>query len=265
LTMGEYECRALQDLGLTLSQAKVYLTLVTIGNLSARQASTFAQVARQDIYRILTELQQRGLVEKIVATPTKFSAVPIQDTISVLMERKIKETSELQDKTQELIQRVAAKVKTSILEEHQQFVLIPEKEALIKRMKKAVANAQESIDIISSGTVFPNFLFVIAENLKETIAKGVEIRYIVHKPEEIASWPEMVQDFMKNPLFKLKVLPNPPDTKCSIFDYKEVFIATYPSRGAFQSPALWSNNPCLIIAIQDHFEKNWAKATESNP
>ena len=50
---------------------------------------------------------------------------------------------------------------------------------------------------------------------------------------------------------------------CGIFDSKEMFLATYPSRGAFQSPALWSNNPCLIIAIQDHFEKRWTKAKES--
>jgi sugar-specific transcriptional regulator TrmB len=236
--------------------------LVSIGNLTARQASSFAQVARQDIYRILTELHEQGLVDKIITTPTEFTAVPIQEAIAILMERKNKETSELQDRTRELLQRVTAKVKTSILEERQQFILIPEKERLINRIRKAVKTAEERIDFTSSAKVFPNIMFTLSENLKEAIAKGVEIRYIIHKSEDMDSWPEIVRAFTKNPLFKLKTLSNSPDTRCGIFDYKEVFIATYPSSGAFQSPVLWSNNPSLIIAIQNHFEKNWLDAIQ---
>ncbi len=262
MSQTEDERRALQDLGLTLSQAKVYMTLVTIGNLTARQTSTFAKVARQDIYRILSELHNRGLVEKIVSIPTKFTAVPIEEAVSILMDRKMKETAELQKRTKELLQHFASKVKSSIIEENQQFVLIPEKERLITRIKMAIKTANERIDLTSSAKVLPNIFFVLAENFKEAIAKGVEIRCIVHKPEDTGSWSETVQILAENPLFKLKILYNSPDTRCGIFDYKEVFIATYPSRGAFQSPALWSNNPSLIIAFQDHFEKMWLEAKE---
>jgi sugar-specific transcriptional regulator TrmB len=265
LVLGEYERRALQDLGLTLSQTKVYLTLVSIGNLTARQVSFFAEVARQDIYRILTELHERGLVEKIICTPTKFAALPMQEAISILMECKINETAELQNRTRELLQRVATNVKASILEEKQQFILISEKHTLINRIKKSIKAAKEKIEFTSSAKVFPNIVFTLAEDFKEAMANGVEIRYIVHKSEDTDSWPENVETFTKNPLFKLKTLFNSPDTRCGIFDYKEMFIATYPSRGAFQSPVLWSNNPNLIVAIQDHFEKNWLKAKENEP
>jgi sugar-specific transcriptional regulator TrmB len=261
--LGEYERRALQELGLTLSQAKVYLTLVSIGNLTARQVSSFAEVARQDIYRILTELHEQGLVEKIIATPTKFAAVPIEEAISILMERKIKETLTLHDRTKELLQRVATKAKTSTLEDKEQFILIPEKERLINKIKKAIETAKERIDFTSSAKVFPNIMFVLSENFKQAIANDVEIRYIVHKSEDTSSLPEIVRAFMENPLFKLKTLSDSPDVKCGIFDYKEMFIATYPSRGAFKSPALWSNNPSLIITLQNYFEKNWLEAKES--
>ena len=239
------------------------MTLVTIGSSTARHASRFAQVPRQDIYRILTELQQCGLVEKIITTPAKFTAIPIQEVVSILLERKIKETTELQVRTKELIQRITTKVKTTIPQENQHFVLIPERETLIRRIKKAIDNTQETIDLISSGAVFPQILFVLAEKFKEAMRKGINIRYIIHKPEDANSWPEIVPAFTKHPSFELRVLPNSPDTRCGIYDKKEVFIATFPSRGAFQSPALWSNNPSLIVVIQDHFEKAWIAAMES--
>jgi len=33
-------------------------------------------VARQDVYRVLLELQKLGIVEKIIATPNRFRALP---------------------------------------------------------------------------------------------------------------------------------------------------------------------------------------------
>jgi len=46
------------EFGLTRSQAKVYLTLVRLGEDSkALTIFRFSNVARQDVYRILTELE----------------------------------------------------------------------------------------------------------------------------------------------------------------------------------------------------------------
>lgn len=265
LAQWEDELRHLRNLGLTLSQAKVYMTLINTGNLSAKQASKYANVARQDIYRILTELQKIGLVEKIITTPTKFSAVPLQESISILMERRNKATVELEAKTRELIQRVSSKEKTPVLEENENFVLIPERERLINRLKKAISTAQNSIGVIISGSVLPQVLFVFSNEIKKAMTNGVEIRYIVNKPENMDSWKEIVSDFTKNPRFKLRFLSNAPETRCGIFDKREVFIATSPLLGAFQSPVLWSSNSSLINAIQDHFETKWKAAIETEP
>jgi len=220
-------------------------------------------VARQDIYRILNELQQLGLVEKIITTPTNFTAIPIQEAASVLLERRIKETADLQARARELIQEVATKVKTPIPQEKPHFVLISEREALINRIKKAIATAQESIDLIGSAAVFPQILFVLAEKFNEAMKNGVKIRYVICEPEDANTWPEIVQAFTKNPSFKLRTLPNPPDARYGLYDKKEVFIATFPSHGAFQSPALWSNNSSIITVFQEHFERAWITAMEN--
>jgi sugar-specific transcriptional regulator TrmB len=231
---------------------------------TAGEVSRYAQVARQDIYRILTELHRLGLVEKVISTLTRFAAIPIQNVVAALLERRIKETCELQERTKELIQRVNNKAKTTIPQENPHFVLIPEKEALAHRIKKAIENSRKSIDLITSSEALPQILFVLGEKYKEAMRRGVKIRYIVHTSDDGNSWSEILADFSKNHSFQLVTLSDPPETRCGIYDKKEVVIATFPSRGAFQSPALLSNNHSLIAAIQDHFEKKWIQATENN-
>jgi len=92
------EARALTGLGLTGSQAKVYLALVKVGQARASTlwASLSGGVARQDIYRILSELQKLCLIEKVIVKPTEFRPLPIEECFSFLLQRRKDETAKLQ-------------------------------------------------------------------------------------------------------------------------------------------------------------------------
>ena len=50
----------LLKLGLSESQAKIYLVLVKSGILTAEAVSTIAGVARSDAYRVLADLEKAG-------------------------------------------------------------------------------------------------------------------------------------------------------------------------------------------------------------
>jgi len=93
--------------------------------------------------------------------------------------------------------------------------------------------------------------------------RGVKIRWIVEKPKDIKSWPEIVQTLMKNPSFKLRIVVKPPEARLGIFDNKEVFIATHPTTMATESSALWTNNPTLLRLVNEYFEKMWITALEN--
>ena len=69
---------SLMELGLTLVQAKIYLTLTKLDNATIKAISKNSNLARQDIYRIIPSLQKLGLVEKIIDKPTKYKATPIK-------------------------------------------------------------------------------------------------------------------------------------------------------------------------------------------
>ena len=250
-------------LGLTSVQARVYIALAQSGISTIKTISKVSGVARQDIYRIMSVLQKLGIVEKIIAAPTMFRAIPIKDALSILLERRTKETSELQAKTKELLKKFKKINAITIApQEETQFILVPEKEALILRLKQAMMTAQRSIDVTITWKRFPQVLLLLVKELRKALKRGVKIRFIAEKTEYENSWPEIVQAFTRNPSFKIRFVPNPPNTVFGIYDEKEVFITTSTAGYAAEYPALWSNNPSLISAMHDLFEIMWSTSLE---
>jgi len=257
----EKEIEILRAWGLTIPQGKVYLALTRLSTeTTAGKISSFSKMARTDVYRVLAELHEIGLTEKVVASPTKFKAFPISKAILILTERRTKKTLELELKAQELIRLLESRIPEETHQEGQ-FRIIPKTEALLLSVKEALNNARESIDLIFNWTAFPRAIYLIAEELEQALKRNVNIRCIVDKPED-AKWPEIVQLFMKH---KLRAMPNSPITRLGIYDRKKVFIASYLTPNFARATALVSTNRGLVEMAQCYFEENWKKALESKP
>ncbi len=254
----EKEVALLHDLGLSPSQAKVYLALVTLGSQTARSTYKVAQVARQDIYRILIELQHLGLVERIIAAPTRFKALPIQDGVSILLERKTKETTELHARVDELIDKYPEEVESSTHIEEPQFVFVPER-VLARRVEKAVANAQKSMDFVFSWAKFSKWMFNQEEILKKLLKRGVKIRYVIEKPEYTKAMPDIVAEATSEDslLLQCKYALTVNLAHLIVIDGKEMLIDASPTAAYGKTPVLWSNSRCLIVLAQNYFEEMW--------
>ena len=63
MSANEENIKTLIDLGLTGAQAKIYIALLYLGPTSTKEISRASKVARPDVYRALTELQESGIVE----------------------------------------------------------------------------------------------------------------------------------------------------------------------------------------------------------
>jgi sugar-specific transcriptional regulator TrmB len=71
--------------------------------ISAKTISKTAQVSKPDVYRVLAALQERGIVEKALSIPAMFKAVPIEQTLNILLQSKDKELDMLREKTEQLL------------------------------------------------------------------------------------------------------------------------------------------------------------------
>jgi len=264
MTNQERETQTLLDLGLTKAQATVYLTFVRSGQARVKTIRELSKIARQDIYRILAELVELGLVQKIIKTPNEFEAIPIMDGVSILLQRRSKENSEIHRKAMEIIlqhkhDNLAAKAQ----KEDAQYVLVSGREVAALKTINAMEKAQTHVDSIISWKKFA-YLAANAQKfrLKEALKRGVRLRFIIQKPEDEKSLQKILGDFNKEANFKVKYLIDAPQVHVGLFDTKEVFINTSIAGGLTETPLLWSNNPGLVALVQDYFEIAWITAME---
>jgi sugar-specific transcriptional regulator TrmB len=259
------ESQVLRDLGLADSQARVYLTLVKLGQAKARDIRRLSKVARQDIYRVLIELQEKGLVEKILATPNEFKPIPLIEAASILLQRKKNEVSKLQDETRKLVETMArlSKEEQKFLEKGYQCVMIPAKKALALRVAETFARTYTSIGLLS--TVKRLAVFLSEYGFDGAIKRGVRLRVISEEPEDKQFFERIVPSFFKSSNFELRYMSNSINTAFSCFDGREVYIATNVRAGVNEVPVLWSNNPSIVGLVSDFFEHIWNSALKSRP
>ena len=251
--------RILHGLGLSSSQARVYFSLVRLGGTSTVKAlSLFSNVARQDVYGTLAELQELGLVETLVGNPAGFRAVPLPEVVAILQERRTQTTSSLMIEATNLLEKVAKKVsKLDLQEGYPQFVLIPKKEVLFHRIERATKTAQASVFIFTPWIELTQWVSRDFAHFKEALARGVEIRWITEKSAPSNLQSEALGVLAKAPKFRVGYIANPFAERFGIFDGKELFIATVTKPNAGESPALWTNNSGLIRILEDYFKMKW--------
>ena len=88
----------LVELGLTHTEAKVYTALLCLKRATAKNIHRASKVARQDVYQLLSDLQEKGLIEKIIGKPAKFKPIPASDAVSILTERRNEQSQKLKKK-----------------------------------------------------------------------------------------------------------------------------------------------------------------------
>ncbi|MCW3995933.1 MAG: hypothetical protein NWE98_07260 [Candidatus Bathyarchaeota archaeon] len=249
--------KTLRELGLTSSQAKIYLALVSLGTPSTVKAvSAFSNVARQDVYRILTELREHSLVEMVIGNPAMFMATPLPEAIDILVERKNEKTRSLFAEATELF-KLIAKAKTGNTQEEHPFVLVPKKEVAMRRVKRAIESCEKSILIATSWRELSQLLYVLHESWSRVLNCGVEVRWMVDKQEDLSLFTEATANLLRYPNFKVMEEPSVAKAKFGICDGKELFIAIQDTPNAMDSPVLWTNNSALIYVVKDYFETKW--------
>ncbi len=257
MSIKKEDVQCLHELGLTQLQAKVYLTLLKTESSTVKGIASESNIARQEIYRVLSEIKDMGIIEKILDIPTKYKAIPLSDLISFLMERRNKKTREIEKISKKVIKKHKNEQNKNFMQEDF-FVVIPKKERFVKKLKQLIQLSKKSVRVITA----KNRLINSRESLKSTIIKagnrGVTLQLITEKDTEEkvlqGYWPE----YKKNVKYVLKS----PPVVMIIIDEKEVLLITSAVSAFAGSSALWSNNASQVTLAVNYFEIMWLSAIE---
>lgn len=259
------ELQVLINLGLTPTQARVYLALVGSEPLKVSAISKISKIARPDVYPTLVKLNEQGLVEKIIESPLKYRAIPMNETLAYLLETRTRQYEKLKLETQILLCKAKIKKanKNNQTEDHQ-FIFVPKGTPVIERIKTAIKEAQLSIDLILSWKSFSRGISdVFAEGMEIAWSKKVRSRFIVGSPPKNKTAKQLIHFCRKNPSCQIRFIHKYPQIILGVYDEKEAFIIANPETDLPGSPALWSNNPSIIALSEAYFKESWKKAIKN--
>lgn len=258
----EEEVQTLRELGLTLLQAKVYLALTKTGNSTVKRIAEKTEIARQEAQRVITELLNAGLVEKILASPIVYKPVSIDDTLNFLLERRQKESSDLAQKVNLLLKNLAHnQVEEYKVEKTVQFIIINGKENILRRHRRIIRSAAETGDIIHGSGATARYSFcMFEEEANEALKRNVKFRIITSELPSYQS-PESISKYLDrgNPNFEVRFTPLSLPLTISIFDKKELIVYTAPEKNVGDAPILWTDSQGLILVAQNYFDQFWQK------
>jgi sugar-specific transcriptional regulator TrmB len=259
LSNQEENVQTLNGLGLTRCQAKVYLTLTSLGRADVKTIWKNSGVARQEIYRTLDELQKKGVVIKVIAAPTQYEPVPIEDGTTILLDLKAHEYCEAEARTKKLLQRLKAPNEKQIPEDEGKCIMVSGA-AAVSRFLKSYADVQRSYYNILSWEALCRALNMWEswfKTLSEKLEKGIKIRIITSKPENEDGALTKIRTLKKKGDINVKYLSQTPPLTFAIFDDKEAIFAIQQKLIPSDSANIWTNNKSLVRIVQMCFEKYW--------
>jgi sugar-specific transcriptional regulator TrmB len=95
--------KTLVSLGLSQTDAQIYINLATEGPAKARNIINDLQINKRQIYRSLKCLRNKGIAIANDERPFEFSAVPFEEVLDLLMEVKKEQVKSLQESREELV------------------------------------------------------------------------------------------------------------------------------------------------------------------
>jgi len=251
----------LTQIGLTKSQAKLYLTLVNIGRTDAKTLSKRVDIPRQAIYRTLEELLKKGIIEKIITLPQEYQAIPFREALAILLNEKTREYTRAVEKTREMLQKFDTSMEESEQEKEYTFTVVEGKERIVGKTRSAVDKAQKKVFIC---TTLPRWVTInqaIHDTVEEALDREVKFRAILEETTKDYCLPNELKSMIAHPNYKIKLSSIHLKSNSGLFDEKMVSFNFYPSKNVSDSPMIWTNHPSFLIGSRLYFEYLWKKST----
>ena len=254
LTQNDY-VTTLKEFGLTSLQSQIYLILLKEGRSTVNEIAQAADLARQEIYRVIPAVLKLGLAKKVVSKPIQYEATPLDSGLMILLQRQKEKVVKLEHQKRWLVNNFHAS-NTDRKEEDPQLTIINEIELWFNTYKKLLQRTEQTLDITLPVLDNPQRFHLLwidsEENLTEK--KPLKIRLITQFPIGSNQPPRSI---LSHNLFEIKYLENPVPFGMHIYDNREFTMSISQKSGL---PSLWSNNPNMVKLAQDHFDLLWSAA-----
>ncbi len=254
------------QLGLTLSEAKVFCVLSQEGPSTAKTISKTSGVAREAAYQILPKLQEKGLIEVIMSAPKMFRAIPKQEAYEILFQHRQEEDGNLKAKIAKALEAEKNNhPQTCASQKDCETIIIPKGEAQHRRITNECRNSQLHVNFIMPWNSFLKWRRLLAkEESRECQKRNVRIRVITGKngQKKTPTYNELIPSPAELTQVDIGFTQQEPLVNLALFDTRSIYVALIPGQRVLETPLLWSNAPVMVEMGASYFEKLWTASKQ---
>ena len=143
----------LERLGLTKSEARVYLCLLERSPLSAAAIADLAETSRSSVYLVLRSLVEKGLVDAGAGYNSRYQPAPPDRALAGLLDHERAELERREQLVQTALPQLAQMYEQRTPVEGEIVEILRTPTVVAERFDRLQSEAQETIDIVVRGPV----------------------------------------------------------------------------------------------------------------
>jgi sugar-specific transcriptional regulator TrmB len=166
--------------GLSDRESLVYLSLLANGRQSAGEIAKAVQIRRMEAYRIIKRLADSAIVVAAPGNPVKYTGVPIEQVVAMMMDRQMKKLEEMEKGRAEVVSigRTLALPPAAGREEYS-FKMVQGREQIYGQILRMVAGSRSDLEmVLTRNDLMQLHILGLAESLRDAKKRGVKSRVI---------------------------------------------------------------------------------------
>jgi len=243
---------------LNIYEVKVWAALLSRGTASAGELADISGVPRSRSYDVLEGLEKKGFVIMKLGKPIKYLAIQPEEIVKRSkrkVEDRAKEDMDNLEKVKgtELFDELNLLYKQGIekVEPTDMAGLLKSRKNIYDHYKSLIANAKESITIVTTAEGLQRKADILRSSLKKASARGVKIRIAAANAKSIP------EDFKK--IAEVKSIDKKVNARFMIADGKDIvfMLANDSDVNENYDLGVWVNTPFFANALERMFDISW--------
>lgn len=247
--------KALHGLGLSKNEVKVYIYLARTGEHKASEISEALSLHRTETYRILRDLEKKGLISSVFEKPLKFIAAPFEKALDTLIETKKIKINLLEKRKENLVSLWLSLPHPETEPERKEVFQILEGEEQISLKADELLNSMgKRLFIFVSEYDIANFYHSgILDKLEKMASRNIKVRLLTnYSPKSCFFLKKIRLKKAKYSISRVEELPT-----FILADDEQMLLLIRKDNGKKRVAALWTNYKAFVNALKALFLELW--------
>ena len=250
----------------------MYVFLAKHGALRSGEITKLIKMDKAEVYRVLTNLQTKGLVEKTLESPTRFIPTSFERAIDSFIKYKRDEANLVERTKKDLIRDWNQITKTRQTLPFERFVVIEGRHKVYSKISQMMTETKNQLSTITTvtGLLRADQFGLYDAASKHPLKSQIDFRFLTEISSKNLNGMKTILKKMSRMGFSFK--GRNPDLGLSLFprmvirDNEETLFFITPRTAAsteeLDQLCLWTNCKDLVQAFSSVFEDLWLKATD---